>query len=612
MPLAYPMRVRDPVHGMMLFTRLEKDIIDLPVFQRLRGLKQSSLANYTYPTALTSRFEHSLGATHVGGQIIDHLFASSDVDVLAALLAQIRDAYSPPFEIASDQDLKDVIAQAVRLACLFHDIGHLPFSHCFEDAIANRLRTDVGKRAWGETYAREFDNLATLYETHTESELKLHEYIGFAIARDHPDILTVVNQHGCELAHQIAIDIIMSVANKEGSAAAVDNVLARIVHGEHDADRMDFVRRDAGMAGTLLGVYDLENLIHALALRADGGRLEVAPLVQGMSALEGFFTARLAIYRWQYHHHNVAYYDLLLKIIVRAMLNDQCGKDLGTELWSRLAIGNLLRSHGSEEPTADGWIVADDGLLWSLLMKLYGGLRRGSITMSGNLGIAHGIMMLEELLFRQKQHIALWKDPIGFRLFSQQLFQAMVSTVSKRTSGKTDSIVNILNGLARAYPHGVEESERLALMVTKALAGESELSSVQGHLLRQAVQGAEGGRDGRILIECKKVKPFSRLAQSDLSKIEVFGRSGEGDRKHNMTHLSDILRGMNENRMQEVRLFAYVLVGPASRKLSPTETRTVINTAKLELAQCLADWAIDHPGVIPRDSKVAMGLASVT
>jgi hypothetical protein len=44
-------------------------IVDTPVFQRLRNIKQLAQASLIYPGALHTRFEHSPGVFHVAGSI---------------------------------------------------------------------------------------------------------------------------------------------------------------------------------------------------------------------------------------------------------------------------------------------------------------------------------------------------------------------------------------------------------------------------------------------------------------------------------------------------------------------------------------------------------------
>ena len=53
--------IRDPVHGFIEIDEWERDIINHPVFQRLRRIKQLGLTDMVYPGATHTRFEHSLG-----------------------------------------------------------------------------------------------------------------------------------------------------------------------------------------------------------------------------------------------------------------------------------------------------------------------------------------------------------------------------------------------------------------------------------------------------------------------------------------------------------------------------------------------------------------------
>ena len=54
-------RIRDPLYGYVRLNDLELQIIDLPIFQRLRRISQLALTKYVYPSAEHSRFVHSLG-----------------------------------------------------------------------------------------------------------------------------------------------------------------------------------------------------------------------------------------------------------------------------------------------------------------------------------------------------------------------------------------------------------------------------------------------------------------------------------------------------------------------------------------------------------------------
>lgn len=99
--------IRDAVHGDIHFGALEIELIDTPEFQRLRGIKQLGTAYLVFPSALHTRFEHSLGTSWMAHRLIDVLRRT----------------------VALDEDEE----QLIRVAALLHDITHIPFGHTLED-----------------------------------------------------------------------------------------------------------------------------------------------------------------------------------------------------------------------------------------------------------------------------------------------------------------------------------------------------------------------------------------------------------------------------------------------------------------------------------------------
>ncbi|MEM4188425.1 MAG: HD domain-containing protein [Candidatus Hadarchaeum sp.] len=104
--------IRDPIHGYIGITEVERRIIDTWPVQRLRGIKQLSIASLVYPGGEHTRFSHALGAMHVAGQIAESLRKSVEI---------------------SENEW-----QLVRLASLLHDVGHGPFSHSYEELIVEK------------------------------------------------------------------------------------------------------------------------------------------------------------------------------------------------------------------------------------------------------------------------------------------------------------------------------------------------------------------------------------------------------------------------------------------------------------------------------------------
>ncbi len=107
--------LNDPVYGFINIPKgVSFQIIEHEVFQRLRRIKQLGLTFYVYPGAIHSRFQHTLGATHLMSEALNTL-RSKGVDI-------------------SDKEYL-----AATQAILLHDIGHGPFSHSLEHSIVNGI-----------------------------------------------------------------------------------------------------------------------------------------------------------------------------------------------------------------------------------------------------------------------------------------------------------------------------------------------------------------------------------------------------------------------------------------------------------------------------------------
>jgi HD superfamily phosphohydrolase len=104
------MTVDPEVHGQIHLEPALLAIVDTPYFQRLEDVHQLGFTRTVYRGANHTRFEHSLGVAHL---------AERQVEVL-------RRKQGGALGITA----KDVLL--VKMAGLCHDMGHGPFSHCFE------------------------------------------------------------------------------------------------------------------------------------------------------------------------------------------------------------------------------------------------------------------------------------------------------------------------------------------------------------------------------------------------------------------------------------------------------------------------------------------------
>lgn len=115
--------IKDPVLGYVYITEAEKQIIDSYPVQRLRRLRQLAGAEYVYPGANHTRFEHSLGVMHLAGLTAENPYLS---------------------QLLSEEEY-----QIIRIAALLHDVGHGPFSHIFEHLLVKFLhKTHEDVNVW--------------------------------------------------------------------------------------------------------------------------------------------------------------------------------------------------------------------------------------------------------------------------------------------------------------------------------------------------------------------------------------------------------------------------------------------------------------------------------
>ena len=266
--------IHDTVWGTQSFEDWEVAIIDMPLVQRLRYIHQTSLAYLTFPTALHTRFDHSLGVC-------------SGTKMLAKEVLDLK---------KKDESLwHHLIA-----AALLHDIGHGPFSHLSEEVYAFKPNF--------------FDNL--IYNNSGVEKPPFpngspHEVIGALLLRTEAvehffDQLN--SKYNIRLDPALIGDIIA------GNGYPNELAASSLVNGPFDADKIDYLRRDSAFSGVPIAL-DFERLLHSLELHDN----ELAVRIRGVVSAEQILFGKATLYSTVYHHHKVRASDCLYKGIVERM-----------------------------------------------------------------------------------------------------------------------------------------------------------------------------------------------------------------------------------------------------------------------------------------------------
>ncbi len=381
--LPSPGRIRDPVHGYVAFTGIERALLDHPIAQRLRYIGQSAAAHLVFPEMRVSRMAHSLGAMHLASRFFDASLANAANSERTAILAGCNALVetheglglgpSPESALAGqglltgrDADSESRIAvvlveQALRLASLVHDLGHLPFSHDFEEALEEHWRERPAER----------EQAANLLAQGPGADA-IHERIGYELASVVQREVFSGLANGpfgkpAEVALLIARDILHAPPAPELDAeehAPVLSWLHSLVAGEVDVDRADYVLRDVRHYGLTAAGYDLDRLVdHLVPVPTNGGGLETAIKTQGVSAAEAFFVARFRMYTWAVYHHKIQQAAAGLRLSIVDLLG------AGTEPLVTFLTDLEAIAGGSEDPAVlDRFVDYDDGW-WAGLMR---------------------------------------------------------------------------------------------------------------------------------------------------------------------------------------------------------------------------------------------------
>ncbi|MDR0520297.1 MAG: HD domain-containing protein [Planctomycetaceae bacterium] len=260
--------VRIPPEVDVPLTDRVRRIIDSEPFRKLAKITQVGLVSLVYPAARHTRFEHSLGVYRLALLFLKRLF------------------HVPDFaEVVTPHDAERFIVTA-----LLHDIGHYPFCHLIED-----LRLGLPDHEALAARYLEQGELAGLLRTdwHIEPQEVIDLLIGNTRVRPHKK-RTSAGQSQC------------------------DQILASILSGPIDIDKMDYLFRDSLHAGVPYGRnLDQDRLIGGLCLNA--ARTGLAITEKGKTAAELMVFARYVMFSEVYWHHTVRSATAMLQRLFREL-----------------------------------------------------------------------------------------------------------------------------------------------------------------------------------------------------------------------------------------------------------------------------------------------------
>jgi HD superfamily phosphohydrolase len=333
----------DPIHGGIAMFTHERKIIDHPLFLRLRHIKQNDILFYVFPGATHNRFEHCVGTMHVASRIFKNMLRNYI-------------GYRNIKELTKEK-IKAIqyVYGCLRIAGLMHDLGHMPFSHQFEESnIAKELFNDHEfinelwqnelqsyqakpqsiahehfslicavkilmdiKKQKPSSFPFEIEDIIGMMENGKTSPSNKFISYSIKLLEMFYDINSLIKEKGNEIKHDVETyrnKLKLQISLK------IRGLFKDIISGELDADKMDYLLRDSHFSGAKYGDYHIDHLVKNMCVGWDinpedieNSWIGIALNEKGKGAFEDFVHSRFRMYLQVYNHKSVINFKWLIR-----------------------------------------------------------------------------------------------------------------------------------------------------------------------------------------------------------------------------------------------------------------------------------------------------------
>ena len=292
-------RIYDAVYGYIELNEVEFALVNSPIFQRLHWIKQLGPLHTIFPSAQHSRFSHSIGVFHIIGKMIKRLQMENS-------------GYKGSL---SEDDL-----EALKIAAILHDIGHVPLSHVGEIVLKDSFEPETGdKHAIAGDKPKKWTDLFD--SKYVGDSTKLHELLSVEIVLQSLEIDKILKRvkKGSSARKKMRETIAKIIAGQHEN-----QIFRALLHSELDADRLDYLLRDSFFTGVGYGYIDLDYIISRIIVAEDnGGEQQLCFEAKGLHTIEHYILGRFFLQTQVIFNRKVRFLDLVFADVMKHMIENK-------------------------------------------------------------------------------------------------------------------------------------------------------------------------------------------------------------------------------------------------------------------------------------------------
>jgi hypothetical protein len=419
--------INDTIYSHIEYTLFEQNLLHTKIVSRLQFITQNALAYFAFPSINTKRYIHSIGTMHLSAHMYKNALLNAQtttkesflqqLDVSIAALAkkndldmQLQSNFSNDTTLLqfaiSCKDYQNsylLSLQALRVAALLHDVGHMPFSHQVEFAMDNlydEQKSQKSLNASQKSFVRKYEAITN------NCKYVFHEAAGYAFFKvlfEHElcaKTFTKADRNYMRLVFAL-VDAIFSDKKVNGFDWGV---LHSFIDATIDADRLDYINRDMLSSGYIGGAVDLLRVAkQAVLVRTTHGFYN-SFFDEAILDIEHTLEMRFNLYKKVIFNHELAKKDAMLEYLIICLSNRYFVRDKRQKVGSISMLWEFIGIKDKEK-MLDLISLLDENWLISLFKENYFKLKNSKKTPDKKL-----IYVYEEVLFGKKYFYSMWKN----------------------------------------------------------------------------------------------------------------------------------------------------------------------------------------------------------